>query len=424
MLRTGLSGDPRFPELLRRVRSTTREAFTHPHIPFNKIVEQLHPARDLSHTALFQVMFAFQDFSNSETALEVENSAPEWPSFSELSEPGDGSPFKIDADLYAQLFKPKVATAKFDLSLHLFSTGKGLAVSWHYSTDLFEPTTVTRFAKHFDTLLHGIAEDHNKHLSSYSLITRNEKQQLAGKWNQTGSWDTETEPFTQVFEQHAEESPESPAIISDAGKSTYRALNESANRLARYLNRIGASPDTRIGIFLSEKSEVVTAIIAAWKIGAAVVICEPSYPAERIAFMLNDSAVGILITGHDLVPCPNTDDPEKSSKGRLPDPASFRTPVYIDDEKIRIGSEPSNNLPHSAIDESAAYIVYTSGSTGQPKGVIVNHRNLGYYSRVMGEILGIEAGDRYLHSAPFGFFLIATPASRSPILRRQCRPGG
>lgn len=332
-IRTDLSGNPRFRDLLKAVRENLLDAYGHQDLPFEYLVEQLHPERTLSHSPLVQVMFVLRNAHDPE-----------------LKFPGvTATPLKSD-----------FATAKFDLSVYLDDTGDGIEGEIEYNTDLFATARIERMCGQFQTLLTAIARNPSELLSDLQLLTDAEREQLLVEWNRTQV------PYPracahELFEQQAERSPNSTALLLEAAQLTYAELNSRANKIAHRLQRLGARPGTVVAILMERSPEMIAAVLGILKAGAACLPLNPSYPAQRLAFMLQDSGAAAVLSQGPLA-------------SSLPQTAA-RT-VCVDAEWESIERESGGNLPSQAGPEAGCYIIYTSGSTGTPKGVVMPHRAL------------------------------------------------
>jgi amino acid adenylation domain-containing protein len=327
VLRTDLSGDPSFREALGRVREATLGAYEHQEMPFERLVSELRPERSLSHSPLFQVSFTLDDVQGA-----------------------GGGPAGLSADGVAT----ELEFAKFDLSLGLAATAQGLRGGLNYSTALFEPGTMERMARHLERVLEQVARDADVRLSALSLAGEAEWAMLAAG-HATRSFPV-AERLDQRFEARAMERPHAPALTFQGATLTYGELNEQANRMAHRLRALGVAPGTRVGIALERSAELVAAILAVLKAGGAYVPLDPAYPADRIAFVLEDAEIPVLVTASDLLP-------------RLP-PFSGATLLIGADA---MAAESGENPRVEAGPDSLAYVIYTSGSTGKPKGVQVTH---------------------------------------------------
>ncbi len=331
VLRTDLSGDPSFQELLSRVRQVALDAYAHQDLPFEMLVEQLQPERSLSYTPLFQVMFSLQNASMETLAL---------------------------SGLSLDLLEIDIGIAKFDLSLSMEETEKGLKGSFEYSTDLFDADAIARTIEHFQTLLEGIVTTPERLISELPLLSAAERHQLLLEWNDTGVEYPQDKCIHQLFEAQVERTPDAVAVVFETESLTYRQLNKQANQLAHYLQKVGVAPGVLVGICVERSLEMVVGLLGVLKAGGAYVPLDPAYPQERLAFMLQDAQVFILLTHHKSL--------------------QFATPlaIYLDKDWEVISQESEENLITDVTAENLAYVIYTSGSTGKPKGVMIQHNSL------------------------------------------------
>jgi len=361
VMRTDLSGNPSFREALGRVRINALGAQAHQDLPFERLVEELHPERDHRHNPLFQVMFAYQNL------------------------PGAASP-EPGAGLTVSPVDVPRGTAKFDLTLYVHETGEGLSTTWQYDTDLFEGPSIARMAGHFRTLLEGIVAAPESALSDLPLLSDAERDLLLATWNQTAMPDGRDRCFHHLFEDQAQLIPNAPAVQCGEDQLTYRELNARANRLARRLQQMGVEPETPVGILLPRSTAMVTAVLAVMKAGGTFVPLDPTHPAEHVAFILGDARVRVLVTEESLRP-----------------QVGVPKVVCLDSEPEVSAADSQRDLVGGATPSNLAYVMYTSGSTGTPKGVMITHANLSHYVHSMRSALEISGDDRYLHTASFAF---------------------
>jgi amino acid adenylation domain-containing protein/non-ribosomal peptide synthase protein (TIGR01720 family) len=341
VLRTDLSGDPPFRELLARVRETSLGAYAHQDVPFEKLVEELSPDRDPSREPFFQVMFALQNAPMPEAAV-----------------PGGLTlrPMEIDP-----------GTSKFDLSLHVWEHGEGLLGVLEYSTDLFEQETILRMVGHLSSLLGSVAENPSARLSELSMLGEGERRQLLEEWTRTWRSLSGAERVEELFERQVRKSPDRMAVVGEGLGLSYGALEESANGLARRLRELGVGVETRVGICLDGTVETLVGILAVLKAGGAYVPLETSYPRERLGFMAMDAGASVIVGREATWSAVGEGKAER---------------VDLEAESGRwggIGEERglSSSLPGSGGGGgSLAYVMYTSGSTGRPKGVAMTHGSL------------------------------------------------
>jgi amino acid adenylation domain-containing protein len=334
VLRTLVDGQESFEQLLEQVRQVTLDAYAHQDLPFIKLVEELQPERNLSYNPLFQVAFELQD---APEALEMQ-------------------------DLQLEPLGYEWTNSKFDLTLSLKETDEGLIGSWEYNTDLFDTTTIERMAGHFQTLLVGIVANAELSIAQLPLLTENERRQLLVEWNDTATEFPSELCVHQLFEQQVKQTPEAIALVFEEQQLTYRELNQKANQLAHHLQALDVGPEVLVGICLERSLEMVVGLLGILKAGGAYIPLDPTYPAERLSFMLMDSQARMLITHSSLA-------------DNLP--SSLTQVILLDElEAKQLVHLPQNDLVSRAHAENLAYIMYTSGSTGTPKGVMIEHRSI------------------------------------------------
>ena len=358
-LRTCLSGQPTFLQLLKRVRDVGLGAFEHQKLPFEKLVEELNPQRDLSQSPLFQAMIVLENAPVFELKMEgVEISHEE-----------------VDN-----------GTSKCDLTLFLEETTKGLKGSIEYSTDLFDATTVEKMAGHFQMLLQGIVANPNQTIGQLNLLAEPERRQILSEWNKTEADYQKHSCINELFEEQVELTPNKTAVVFDNQSLTYRELNERANRLAHYLQKRAVGPEVLVGICMDRSLDLIIALIAILKAGGAYVPLAPNYPEALLRFMLEDTGVKLLLTQENLL-------------RNLPLGAA--EPLCLKQDRKRIAQESPNNPNVNTRADNLAYVMYTSGSTGKPKGIAVEHRN----------VVRLVKGTSYASLDPDQVFLQFAPIS-------------
>ncbi len=330
-LRVRLSGNPSYRELLERVREVCLGAYAHQEVPFEKIVEELQPERELSYTPVFQVMLILQNAPVADVQL-----------------PG----------LRLSQVEGESRTAKFDLTLSLAEAGKEIVGGLEYNADLFDEATVARLAGHFQTLVAAIVAHPERGIADLALLSAAERQQILERWNDT-SREYEARCLHEVFERQVERTPEARALVSEDEQLSYGDLNRRANQLAHYLQAEGVGPETLVGICMERSVAMIVSLLAVLKAGGAYVPLDPNYPRERLVYMLEDARVAVLLTQDHL-------------EQRLTD---YQGAVLrVDREWERIAAQPVDNPASQVTAENLAYVIYTSGSTGRPKGVLGTHR--------------------------------------------------
>ncbi|MEP7252799.1 MAG: amino acid adenylation domain-containing protein [Ginsengibacter sp.] len=335
-LRDEVIGAASFRSLLQSVKVTTLEAYGHQEVPFERVVETVVKERDLSSSPLFQVMFVFQN-------------TPEIPRL-ELGEAA------LSRETFLQ------STSKFDLSFNITETSEGLRGSIQYCTALYKKPTIERMIGHFTELLTSTVKLPGEKISKLQMLTAAEEDQLLKAFNNTASGYPKDKTITGLFEEQATKTPQSIALVYEEEELTYRELNERSNRLARYLQKKGVKEETLVPICIERGIGMMVGILGILKSGGAYVPIDPEYPQDRISYMLEDTAVGVIVSS-------------KASKEKLPAKAGAEI-ILIDGDWDEISKEATPNLSIGIAPNSLAYVIYTSGSTGKPKGVLIEHRNV------------------------------------------------
>ncbi len=357
VLRTDLSGDPGFGELVARVRRATLGAYDHQDLPFERLVEELQPERHLAHSPLFQVSFALQNVPRARFEL-----------------PG----------LVLEPLPLPAGGAKFDLSLLLDEREEGIAGVLRYDAGLFDAATAQRMAGHLANLLAGAAADPALPLSRLPLLSEPELAQLRVEWNDTRR-PAAALALRERFEAWVRRSPGAPAVAFEGEVLTYAELDERANRLAARLLRLGVGPETRVGLLLERSAEVIVALLAVWKAGGAYVPLDPAAPAERLAFLAEQSGMAAVLT---------------RDRDGLAAPLAGRVAVLSLDA-ADAAEDTAAAPPRPTAPESLAYVIYTSGSTGYPKGVAIEHRQVASYLDGVLERLALPEGASFATVSTF-----------------------
>jgi amino acid adenylation domain-containing protein len=368
VFRGDLSGEPTFRQLLARVREMAVGALAHQDLPFERLVKELRPDRSLTRNPLFQVMFVLQSAPMAPTDLPQVRLRP------------------LDVD---------TGTAKFDLTLSMMETPQGLRAALEYNADLFEPGTIARMLGCFETLLESIVANPDQAIARLALLTPSQRHQLLSGWNQTSTAYPRSYTVAQLFEEQARRSPEAIAVVFGNRRLTYRQLDTQANQLARWLREAGVKADTLVGVSLDRSPELIVALVAILKAGGAYVALDPSYPKERLAFMLRDTRAPVLLTQQKLRPGVESFVAECDATLRP-------TILPLDAEWPRVARLSAAPLPCVTVPESLAYVSYTSGSTGEPKGVCVPHRAIVRLVRNT-DYARFDAEEVFLQFAPVPF---------------------
>jgi amino acid adenylation domain-containing protein len=360
-LRTDLSGDPSFRELLRRVKEVALGAYAHQDLPFEKLVEVLRPVRDLSRQPIFQVFLALQNVPQERLEL---------PGLSVASVEIDG------------------VTAKFDLSLYVQETEQGLRGQFEYATDLFEGSTVERLAGHFERLLGGIAADPDCRLSEFVLLGEAERHLLTAEWNATAAAYPQDKCIHGLIAERAARTADAVALIYEDRQLSFTELDRRSNQLAHYLRAFGVGPELVVGLCVERSIEMVVGLLGILKAGAAYLPLDPSYPQERLKYMLADASAAVVVTRAGLI-------------GQLPEHDG--RVVWLDAHWPAIGKEPTQALADCVGPGNLAYVIYTSGSTGIPKGVTGTHGAMMNRIAAQARIVPFTDNDICCQKTPIGF---------------------
>ncbi|MEO7583970.1 MAG: amino acid adenylation domain-containing protein [Ferruginibacter sp.] len=335
-LRSNLTAQDSFIELLQQVRATTLAAYDHQEVPFEKLVEALVKERDRSRAPLFQVMFILQN-------------TPEVPSL----QLGD-----------VQLSRESSAhhTAKFELTFNISQTPKGIQGAVEYCTDLFTESSIRRMIEHFKELLHAVVATPTEKIGKLQMLSMPETQQLLGEFNHTGEGQPQDNTFLQLFEEQVLKYPDNTAAVFGKSKLTYSQLNERSNQLAHYLHSKGVREETLVPVCIERSIDMLTAILGILKAGGAYVPVDPEFPEERIGYLLQDIGSETIVSN-------------KKNKARLVNSTTALV-ICMDDDNALFRQQPLHNLSINIQPHHLAYVIYTSGSTGKPKGVMIEHHNL------------------------------------------------
>lgn len=360
-LRVDLGGKPTFREVLAQVRQTTLGAYAHQEVPFELVVEAVQPTRDLSYNPLFQVMFVFQ--SAALPTLDL-------------------------VGIEAEILEIERDISVFDMALTMEETAQGLTGALEYNTDLFDRATISRLLTHFQTLLATFVQNPDQPVNTVPLLTPAELEQTLVTWNTTQRTYPRTGCIHTLIEEQAARTPDHIALTYEDTHLTYAELNMRANQVAHYLQMQGIHPDMMVGICMERSLELVIGLLGILKVGAAYVPLDPEYPGDRIAYMMQDAQVSVLLLQERLV-------------GRVP--AYCGRCIALDTAWAEIANMPTDAPTSTVALDNLAYVIYTSGSTGKPKGVMNSHRGLCNRLLWMQEQYMLTEADRVLQKTPFSF---------------------
>ncbi|ACE85950.1 non-ribosomal peptide synthetase [Cellvibrio japonicus] len=372
ILRAEITFDTKVSSLLQQVKQKVLDAQAHQDLPFEQLVDALQPERTLDHTPLFQVVFNYQEDQDSHIDQQYE----------QLN------------DLRIEKLTWDQGTAQFDLALDISLEANELAASFNYASDLFEAETIKCLATHWQRLLEGMLDDTEQRLADLPLLDECEAQHIIKAWNHTAA-DIRKRALThRLFEKQVDKDPDAVALIFPEYKGkeerlqtlTYAELNTRSNRLAHKLKEMGVGPDILVGIAVERSVEMVVGVLAIMKAGGAYVPLDPAYPEERLAYMVENSCLTLLLTQSLL------DD-------HLPIPRGIQR-VYIKDDYTGYSADNISSQPHP---NNLAYLIFTSGTTGLPKGVGIDQGSLACHVEVFSNRLELNARDRVLQYATLNF---------------------
>ncbi|MCK5573218.1 MAG: amino acid adenylation domain-containing protein, partial [Bacteroidetes bacterium] len=368
VLRTNLEGNPSFRELLGRVRDVALGGYAHQDVPFEMIVDNVQPDRDLSRSPLFQVMFVLQTAAARSGGGEMQ-------------------------DLSITPVEAHSGTSKFDMTFFMIDGESNLRGALEYNTDLFDASTIDRLVNHFGVSLEALAANPEQLIASVPLLTEVERHQLIVDWNRTDAEFPYNRSVQELFESQSVKNPEAVAVVFGEERWTYEELDLRSNRFASYLRGLGVGAEVLVGICMERSVEMVVALLGVLKAGGAYLPIDPSYPAERIEFMITDSSARMVLTQARLE--------ERIPRGSV-------AVICVDRRSEEIAKESDDRLPAVTNPENLAYVIYTSGSTGKPKGVMVPHRGVVNYLTWCQTAYPLERGNGAPVHSPISFDLTVT----------------
>jgi amino acid adenylation domain-containing protein/FkbM family methyltransferase len=374
VIRADLRGEPSFFELLERVRDTVLGAQEHQDLPFERLVEELRPDRDMSRNPLFQAMFALQNTRTYEPEL---------------------------SSLRIESATQETRKAKFDLTLIIAERDDNLIGEFEYPTSLFEPSTIRRMAENYSLLLEEIAIDPHRSVGELPMLGVTERRFLLEEWNGTAASFNDAALVHERFERQVSRSPDAIALVCEEARLTYHELNRRANRLAHYLRRNhDVGPDQIVALCVERSIEMVIGLLAVLKAGGAYLPLDPDLPNERLTTMILDARPSVVLTLERLVGKFEARPTAEGSEGVALGEASL---IALDGNRSRLERLPDCNPAKSATSQNSAYLIYTSGSTGAPKAVIVPHRGVVNRLDWMQDRYGLSFDDVVLQKTPYFF---------------------
>jgi amino acid adenylation domain-containing protein len=375
VLRVDLSGDPTLSEVLQRVSAVALDAYANQDVPFEKLVEELQPKRDLSRSPLFDVMFILQN-----TKLETLNRSATHNAAKALAarEHGGGTSgfaTRLMTEGAGARVLIETGISKFDLTLYLMETNEGIRGSLEYNTDLFEHETMTRMLDHYETVLQALVENPRQRLSELSILTRVERERFESWQGRAQPQGHETLP--ELVAAQVARTPDAVAVVGGAGSLTYADLDRRSNQIAHRLRALGVAPGERVGVSVERSAAMVAALLGVIKAGGAYVPLDPAFPRDRLAYMLEDAGARVIVA-------------DTASAAELPAHGAAVVALDVRAEWTGVSDAP---VPATARPEDVAYVIYTSGSTGKPKGVAIPHRAIVNFLRSMAEEPGLTSSD-------------------------------
>ncbi|MDF5725916.1 MAG: amino acid adenylation domain-containing protein, partial [Rhizonema sp. PD37] len=374
VIRTNLSANLTFREFLTQVRNTVIAAIAHQDYPFPLIAKRLQPCRDSSRSIIFQASFVLQKLQQTSDVLKLYSTQV-------------GTTIQWGG-LVLEPYEIPQQEGQFDLNLEIVEGSSSVFGTFKYNTDLFDRSTIERMASHFENLLSAIVDNPQQVVSEIPLLSAAERHQLLVEWNDTTREYPQDKCIHQLFEEQVEKTPNEIALVYEHQQLSYKDLNKRSNQLAHYLQSLGVGPDVIVGLCVERSIEMIVGLLGILKAGGAYLPLDPSYPQERLAFMIEDAQVPLLLT-------------QKSFVDDLPNTC---TEILVFEDLSEVLSALSFHTPNCAANSrNLSYVIYTSGSTGTPKGVMVEHRSICNHMLWMKATFGLSSDDKVLQKTPFSF---------------------
>jgi amino acid adenylation domain-containing protein len=375
VVRESLTGETPFVDHLARTRKTVLGALAHQDYPFSSLVENLQPGRDLSRAPLVQVLFVLQQFKALTTFAEAEFAVT------------DMVPSVSEGTRFESLLLPQ-KTGQFDITLEIADVGERLTGFFEYNADLFEAATVKRLRDHFVTLLESIVERPDQRVADLPILTPDERRQVVVTWNDTGTARRDARCLHELVQEQARRTPHAHAVVFENGALTYQELCRRANQIGHYLQKLGVGPDVLVGLYVERSSDLILGLLGILQAGGAYVPLDPDTPQRRVAAILDDAGAPIVLTQQHLL-------------SQLPSGATRA--ICLDTQWHLIAQEPPEPPATGATPANLAYVIWTSGTSGRPKGVMVEHQAAVNYTKVASGEFGLSPADRVLQLASIGF---------------------
>ncbi len=361
VMRGDMRGNPRFTEMVRRVRGVALGAYGHQEVPFERLVEELGVEREMSHAPVFQVMMGLQNAPRGES--------------------------QQVRGLKLSRIGGERGTSKFDMTMGLIETGEGIAGTVEYNTDLYDEATIERMIRHYERMMERIGVDEEQRVMEIEMLGEDERRQILEEWNETRRDYPTNYCIHELFQQQVERTPNAVAVKYEEEEVTYEELNRRANQLAHYLQGLGIGPEVLVGICVERSIEMIVGLLGVLKAGGAYVPLDPQYPINRLSMMIEDAAIVVLLTQEQLI------DSLPAQHLQLVCLDEWEEIAAYSDANPESGAEP-NNL---------AYVIYTSGSTGKSKGVLLEHSGLNNLAKAVIDEIGLSDRSRVLQFASFSF---------------------
>ena len=370
-MRANIDSNLSFKDFLSYIKDMCLNNYKYQDYPFDELVDKLKIQRDTSRNPLFDVMFIYQNNGNATADF---------------------------GDIKTEYFTPDTKISKFDLSLEVIPENDILNLSFEYATALFNKQFIEDLSKHYSNILTSCLDNLNVKISNICMLSEAEKNKILYDFNNTKTDYPKDKTIAELFEEQANKTPNNVAVVFGMQKLTYKELNEKANSLAYYLRKNGIETNDLVGIMVNRSLEMIIGMLAVLKAGGAYIPIDPTYPKDRIEYMLKNSNSKLLLT-----------------QEHLHDITDFKNCVYIDLSNDSIYSLPNDNLNHTNTPEDLAYVIYTSGSTGLPKGVMLKQRNIVNFVYAIMKDFGFTYKDTIVSITTFSFDIFVLE-SLLPIL--------